>query len=336
MNTLPQTKRASADDDDHLHFFADYEPPTDDFLSDVVTGLARKKKSIPPKYFYDQKGSALFDEICRTDEYYVTRTELQLLDDILPEVSQMTGPEAIVIEWGSGSSWKIRKVLDALEDPAEYIAIDISREHLKAAAADIGRQYPGVKVGAICADFLAPIELPDEAIVSEGRKLGFFPGSTIGNFEPHVAEEFLRKAAHLLGPGGALLIGADLQKDEDILLAAYNDSGGITAEFNLNLLTRMKNELGATVNVTAFEHEAVYNREHHRIEMHLRAREDTGIVVGGREFRIAAGESIHTENSHKFSLTSFQEIATAAGFEAGAHWTDADELFSLHYLTIPE
>jgi len=336
MNALPETKRASADDDQHLHFFADYEPPTDDFLTDVLTGLTRRQKSLPPKYFYDQKGSALFDEICRTPEYYVTRTELALLDEVLPNVATMTGPEAIVIEWGSGSSWKIRKVLDALDNPAEYIAIDISRDHLKAAAADIGRDYSDVKVGAICADFLAPIELPSEAIVSDGRMLGFFPGSTIGNFEPHVAAEFLRKAAHLLGPGGALLIGVDLEKDEDILLAAYNDAGGITAQFNLNLLTRMIEELGAQVNVDAFEHEAIFNQEKHRIEMHLRAREDTGLVVADREFRLAKGETIHTENSHKFSLASFQEIASAAGFEAGAAWTDKDDLFSLHYLTVSD
>ena len=335
MTKLPDTKVAHESDEDHLHFFADYEPPTDDFLADTLTGLSRKQKGISPKYFYDQKGSALFDAICRTPEYYVTRTELALLDEILPEVSRLTGPDAIVIEWGSGSSWKIRKLLDGLDHPAEYIAIDISRDHLKAAAADIGRQYPDVKVGAICADFLAPISLPPEAIVSEGRRLGFLPGSTIGNFAPHVAAEILRKAASLLGPGGAMLIGVDLEKSEDTLLAAYNDAGGITAEFNLNLLTRMKDELGAELDINAFEHEAIFNPEFHRIEMHLKAKTSTGISINGSSFTFEPGETIYTENSHKFTISGFQEIAKKAGFEPGAVWSDADGLFSLHYLTLP-
>ncbi len=335
MNTLPDTKAPHESDEDHLHFFADYEPPTDDFMADTLTGLSRNQKSLSPKYFYDQKGSALFDEICRAPEYYVTRTELALLDQILPEVAELTGPEAIVIEWGSGSSWKIRKLLDGLDNPAEYIAIDISRDHLKAAAAEIGRQYPDVKVGAICADFLAPIALPPEAIVSEGRRLGFLPGSTIGNFDPHVAAEILRKAAALLGAGGAMLIGVDLEKDEDTLLAAYDDAGGITASFNLNLLARMKDELGAQVDVDAFEHEAIYNREFHRVEMHLKAKVATGISIAGQEFIMAPGETIHTENSHKFTLAGFQEIAKTAGFEPEAVWRDPDGLFSLHYLTLP-
>jgi dimethylhistidine N-methyltransferase len=335
MDMLPDTKHPGDGDEAHLQFFADYEPPKDDFLADVLEGLGRPQKSLSPKYFYDQKGSALFDEICRTPEYYITRTELELLDRVLPEVAGMVGPEAIVIEWGSGSSWKIRKVLDALERPAEYIAIDISGEHLKAAAAEIARQYPNVKVGAICADFLSPIKLPREARVSEGRELGFLPGSTIGNFEPPVAAEILRRAADLLGSGGALLIGTDLQKDEQTLLAAYNDAGGVTAAFNLNLLERMKTELGAQIDVDAFEHEAIYNTDFHRIEMHLRARRATTIKVAGHTFAFVPGETIHTENSHKFTVEGFQAIAKTAGFDAGAVWTDDASLFALHYLTLP-
>ncbi len=336
MNVFPKTLRPESADENHLHFFADYEPHTDDFLADVLTGLTRRQKSISPKYFYDQKGSALFDAVCRAPEYYVTRTELALLDEILPEVAELTGPNAIVIEWGSGSSWKIRKVLDALDDPAEYIAIDISRHHLKAAAAEIGRQYPDVKVGAICADFLAPITLPEQAIVSDGRKLGFLPGSTIGNFDPHVAAEILKRAATLLGPGGAFLIGTDLQKDLETLLAAYNDAAGITAQFNLNLLVRMKSELGAEIDIAAFNHEAIYNSDDHRIEMYLRAKADTAIVIGGHSFEFKMGEAIHTENSHKFTLQSFQKIAQRAGFDVEAVWTDPERLFALHYLTLPE
>jgi len=335
MDMLPDTKHPGEKDEAHLHFFADYEPPTDDFLTDVVEGLSREQKTLSPKYFYDQKGSALFDEICRTPEYYITRTELELLDSVLPEVATLTGPEAIVIEWGSGSSWKIRKVLDALERPAEYIAIDISRDHLKAAAAEIAKQYSGVKVGAICADFLAPIHLPAEAIVSEGRRLGFLPGSTIGNFEPEVAAEILQRATGLLESGGALLIGTDLQKSEETLLAAYNDAGGVTAAFNLNLLERMKVELKADIDVSAFKHEALYNPKNNRIEMHLRATKPTEINVGGHCFAFKAGESIHTENSHKFTIKGFQQIARDAGFEPSEVWTDKDQLFALHYLTLP-
>jgi len=335
MDMLPDTRHPGEGDENLLHFFADYEPPTDDFLSDVIEGLSREQKTLSPKYFYDQNGSALFDEICRAPEYYITRTELELLDTILPEVARFTGREATVIEWGSGSSWKIRKVLDALEAPAEYIAIDISRDHLIAAAAEIAKQYPDVKVGAICADFLAHIELPAEALVGSGRKLGFLPGSTIGNFEPDVAAKILRRAAALLGSGGALLIGTDLQKDEKTLLAAYNDAGGVTAAFNLNLLDRMKAELDAEIDVSAFEHEAVYCTKNHRIEMHLRAVKPTVIKVDGHEFAFETGEIIHTENSHKFTTQGFQNIAAEAGFEPQAVWTDKGGLFALHYLTLP-
>jgi len=333
MTSKPE--HSESRDKDPLHFFADYEPPTDDFLADAIAGLSCAQKTISPKYFYDKKGSALFDEICRTPEYYITRTELELLDRILPEVAELTGPEAIVVEWGSGSSWKIRKVLDGLDRPAEYIAIDISGDHLKAAAVEIARQYPDVKVGAICADFLAHIHLPKEALVSDGRRLGFLPGSTIGNFEPAVAEKILRRAAELLEPGGALLIGTDLQKDETTLLSAYNDAGGMTAAFNLNLLERMKRELGAKLEIDAFAHEAIYNTELHRIEMHLRATRQTAIEIGDHSFSFKAGESIHSENSHKFTVEGFQAIAREAGFEPGPSWTDPDQLFALHYLTLP-
>lgn len=335
MNTLPETQHPKSSDEERLHYFADYEPPTDDFMADTLAGLSASPKTHSPKYFYDQKGSALFDEICRTPEYYVTRTEMALLDQIGPEVAGLTGPDAVVIEWGSGSSWKIRKLLDALDNPAEYIAIDISRDHLLAASAALVEEYPSVKVGAICADFVDHIELPPEAVVSDGRKLGFLPGSTIGNFEPETAARILRRAAKLLGPGGALLIGADLQKDEAVLKAAYDDAGGMTAAFNLNLLDRMATELGAKLTRDDFAHEIRYNRDKHRIEMHLRAVRATTIEVGGKTFTFEEGETIHTENSHKFTIEGFQAIAAQAGFQAEKVWTDPENLFSLHYLTLP-
>lgn len=335
MTSLPKTHEPHESDQKHLHYFADYEPPTDDFLSDVLEGLGASPKTISPKYFYDQKGSALFDEICRTPEYYVTRTELALLDEIGDEVAELTGTGAIVVEWGSGSSWKIRKLLDALDHPAEYIAIDISREHLLAAAADIAKDYPEVKVGAICADFLEHISLPDKAVVGTGRRLGFLPGSTIGNFEPETAARILRRVAEVVGSGGALLIGADLQKDEDRLLAAYDDAGGMTAAFNLNLLDRMKTELGAKLERDAFTHHVRYCREKHRIEMHLKAVRDTVIEVEGQRFPFTEGETIHSENSHKFTVESFHAVAAQAGFVAKKVWTDPEKLFSLHYLVQP-
>ncbi len=335
MTLLPETRQPHESDEKHLHYFADYEPSTGDFLTDTLAGLARSPKSISPKYFYDQKGSALFDEICRTPEYYVTRTELALLDSIGPEIASLTGPDAVVVEWGSGSSWKVRKLLDALDRPAEYIAIDISREHLLAAAADIAKDYRDVKIGAVCADFLEHITLPDKAIFGKGRKLGFLPGSTIGNFAPDTAARILRRIAEVVGSGGALLIGADLQKDESRLLAAYDDAGGVTAEFNLNVLDRMTVELGAKLDRDAFAHEVRYNKDAHRIEMHLRAKYATTIEVSGKSFAFAEGETIHSENSHKFTPDSFQAIAAQAGFERQKVWTDADNLFSLHYLVLP-
>lgn len=335
MTLLPKTREPHESDQEHLHYFADYEPPTDDFLSDTLAGLGASPKTMSPKYFYDQKGSALFDEICRTPEYYVTRTEMALLDTVGEEISQLTGPDGIVVEWGSGSSWKIRKLLDALENPAEYIAIDISREHLLAAAAVIAQDYPHVKVGAICADFLEHISLPDKAVVSNGRRLGFLPGSTIGNFEPETAARILRRVAEVVGSGGALLIGADLQKDENRLLAAYDDAGGKTAAFNLNLLDRMAVELGAKLERDAFKHHVRYNPEFNRIEMHLMATRPTAIEVEGQSFAFAEGETIHSENSHKFTIESFHAVAAQAGFVAKQVWTDPEKLFSLHYLVQP-
>ncbi len=335
MTALPDTKEPHESDAKHLHYFADYEPPAGDFLSDALAGLAQSPKTISPKYFYDQKGSALFDEICRTPEYYVTRTELTLLDEIGEEVATLTGPDAVVVEWGSGSSWKIRKLLDALDRPAEYIAIDISRDHLLAAAADIAKEYPSVKVGAICADFLEHITLPPEAVVGKGRRLGFLPGSTIGNFEPATAARIMRRVAEVVGSGGALLIGADLQKDEKRLLAAYDDAGGVTAAFNLNLLDRMVAELDAKLDRAAFVHHVRYCHDRHRIEMHLKAKHPTTIEINGQVFPFAEGETIHTENSHKFTPESFHAVAAQAGFVPQKVWIDPEKLFSLHYLVLP-
>lgn len=316
-----------------LAFFADHEPPADDFLADALAGLSSTPKRLAPKYFYDAEGSRLFDEICRTDEYYITRTELALLEEIGPDLARRAGPQAVVIEYGSGSSWKSRLLLDALERPAAYAAIDISRNHLLDATGAIARDYPEVMVGAICADFLSPVPLPEQLAGIGRRRFGFFPGSTIGNFEPPQASMLLKRARMLLGPGAAFLLGVDLKKDARILNRAYNDEAGYTAAFNLNVLTRMARELGADIDLGAFAHEAAYNEQKGRIEMHLRAVRKTAIRLAGRTFQFEAGETIHTENSHKYTLDEVADLAGTAGFSRETFWTDDGELFSLHLLT---
>ncbi len=327
----PAAPRAQADPS-ALAYFHDLEPPESDFLSDVLEGLSATPKHLSPKYFYDKRGSEIFNDICRTDEYYVTRTETALLKTIGPELRDLIDPGAIVIEFGSGSSWKIRTVLDALDRPSEYLALDISRDHLIEAATEIARDYPSVRVGAVCADFLQPLSLPAQAAQSDGRRIGFLPGSTIGNLLPEDAATFLAGARTLLEPHGALLIGVDLIKDKRILDAAYNDAEGHTAAFNLNLLHRMRRELGADLTPGAFEHYAYFNEDKARVEMHLRAKEDLAIHIAEHRFPMQAGETIHTENSHKYAIPQFQALAERAGFTPRHVWTDQDGLFSVHLL----
>lgn len=319
-----------------LAFFIDFEPPAADFLADAVNGLSRSQKALPPKHFYDREGSRLFDAICETPEYYITRTEIALLEQISAELAAKTGPDATLIEFGSGSSVKIRTMLDALDKPDTYVAIDISRAHLRTAAQSVARDYPDVSVGAICADFTKPFELPEELHKPPGLRLGFLPGSTLGNFTPPDAQTFLRSARDLLGPGGALLIGIDLKKDEAILNAAYNDSTGHTAAFNRNVLTRMNRELGTTLDTDAFDHLAFYNPEKSRVEMHLQSRAEQTVELAGKTLAISAGETIHTENSHKYTVSEFQELTATAGFTPEIAWTDENHLFSIHWLSVPD
>lgn len=327
--------RAIAAAERALDFFIEHEPAQADFLSDVLAGLSATPKYVAPKYFYDAEGSRLFDEICRTEEYYITRTELALLEQIGPRLAELVGPGAAVIEFGSGSAWKSRRLLDSLAGPRAYAAIDISRDHLLAATAEIADDYPALTVGAICADFLLPIPLPEPLRKRCLRRLGFFPGSTIGNFAPRQAEMLLVRLRNLLGAGGALLIGADLRKDPAVLNRAYNDAAGHTAAFNLNLLRRMQAELGARLAPEDFEHLAFFNEEAGRIEMHLRARADTAIELAGRRFTFRQGETIHTENSWKYTVEGFAALAGRAGFETAQVFRDKGDLFSLHLLNIP-
>lgn len=315
--------------------FIDNHPPTGDFRADVLAGLAARPKRLAPKYFYDKRGSELFDRITGLPEYYPTRTEIGILRRNADEIAKVAGESPLLVEYGSGSSQKIRILLDALSGhDVRYVAIDISREHLLESTEALAEELPQVAVYAVCADYSKPYPLPAEALEGAGRRVAFFPGSTIGNFLPGEALAFLRNTAETLGAGGALLIGADLHKDPAILEAAYDDGQGVTAQFNLNLLNRINRELDADFDLDRFEHRALYDAEAHRIEMHLVSGERQQVRIGEASFGFETGESIHTENSHKFTIDGFRELARSAGFEPGAVWTDADALFSLHWLEV--
>jgi len=303
-----------------------------DFLDEVVTGLSKRQKAIPPKFFYDEIGSHLFNKICETPEYYVTTTEIALLNKAGGEISEVAGASRIVVEFGCGSSLKIGALLHALQEPAEYLAIDISREHLLQTATDIANDFPQIRVGALCADFSVSLQLPEQ-VGGEGKdRFAFFPGSTIGNQAPKNAQYFLHQVRGMVGVGGALLIGVDLKKDKSILDAAYNDAAGYTAAFNINLLHRMQRELGAEIEIGAFRHRAFYNEREGRIEMHLVSLKDQVITLDGIDFEFSTNDTIHTENSYKFTLNEFADLAIGSGFKVLKVWTDAEDLFSVQYL----
>lgn len=319
---------------DLLESFHDLAPESDDFLSEVRSGLSKRQKTLPCKFFYDEKGSRLFDRICELPEYYPTRTETTLLEDISDALSECIGPHKQIIEYGCGSVQKIRRLLDALDRPAAYVAVDISREHLLGAAATLAADYPDLEVHAVCADFTKPFGVKPPKTRPDARRVGFFPGSTLGNFSQEDAAGLLSEAARFLGTNGAMAIGIDLKKDVSILDAAYNDAEGVTASFNLNLLDRINRELGADFEVDQFEHRAHYNAEQGRMEMHLYSLSNQDVKVDGSTFSFAEGESIHTENSHKYSVEEFQNLGRAAGFEPRRVWIDDAKLFSIHYLDV--
>lgn len=302
----------------------------DEFRHAVLAGLGRRPRAIPAKFLYDAAGSALFDEICELPEYYLTRTEMRILAERAPDIARLTGPGAALIEFGSGSSVKSRLLLDAMDELAVYAPIDISRQHLEASAARLRRDYPALRIEPVCADYMALQALPRPA--DDTRRLGFFPGSTIGNLEPAEATAFLRRARNLLGDEGTLLLGVDLRKDERRLHEAYNDSAGVTAAFTLNLLRRMNRELHATFDLDGFAHEAFYDPDEGRIEIYLRSLRDQSAAVAGRPFGFAAGERIHTEYSYKYDLDGIDALARSGGFRVGEVWTDEDRLFAVAYL----
>ena len=310
----------------------DLEPELEDFRQAVVEGLSRApQKTLPCKFFYDAAGSALFDQICELDEYYPTRTEIGILRDCVDELATLIGSNRLLVEYGSGSSVKIRILLDQLA-LAAYMPIDISREHLQQSAERIARDYPALVVLPVCADYSQLTDLPVYETDPSLRRVGFFPGSSIGNFTRDEARQFLQNVARQLQPGDGFVIGVDLKKDPQLLHAAYNDSQGVTAAFNLNLLSRINRELDAELDPAAFDHQATYNSVHGRVEMHLVSKTDQQIRLGDDAFELVADESIHTENSHKYDVEEFQQLARTAGFNPLKVWTDANHWFSIHYL----
>lgn len=306
----------------------DLHPGADDFRAAVIAGLSRPDRALPCRFLYDAKGSALFDAICELPEYYPTRTEMRILRDNAEAIADHMGADTQLVELGSGSSTKVRILLDALELPHSYVPIDISREHLTAAAQTIQDAYPEMRVEAICADFSQDIRLPPHL----ARRLGFYPGSTIGNFTPDQARGFLAQWNRRLGPGAAMLVGVDLRKDAAILEAAYDDAQGVTARFSLNLLARANRELGANFDLGLFRHQARYDAETGRVAIHLRSLADQAVLIGGEDFFIAKDELIHIEDSWKYSLEGFRELARSAGFAPLDAFVDEEGLFSVHLL----
>lgn len=310
--------------------FYDYSPRSADFKHDVLAGLAKRPRAIPPKYFYDRAGSELFDKICEQPEYYPAQTEIGIYRQHAAAIARHIGRRCVLVELGSGASEKIRLLLESLR-PRQYLGVDISKAFLLEATNNLAADYPWLEVHAVCADFSSQLTLPPRC--ADGPVVAFYPGSSIGNFEPEQAKALIRRVRRLLGKGGKFLIGVDLEKDHDILRRAYNDEAGVTAAFNLNLLNRMNAELGANINVDQFEHEAFYNEAAGRVEMHLVSMARQRFQIDAREFSFSPGERIHTENSHKYSLPGFAQLARCADFAVDKVWTDEKKFFSVQLLT---
>lgn len=311
--------------------FHDLHPTANDLRADVIAGLSNTPRAIPPKYFYDQKGSQLFDAITATEEYYPTRTETKILKNNAHDIAARVGTGNLLVEPGGGNCSKVRLLLEGLR-PCAYVPMDISKDHLWIAAEQTAAEFPWLEVHAACTDFTQTMTLPDNMPV--GTRLAFFPGSSIGNFHPQEAVKFLTTVAAMVGVGGYLLIGVDVKKDPQILQLAYNDVAGVTAKFNLNLLARINRELSANFNLAAWQHRAFYSSELGRIEMHLRSSVQQVVSIDEHEFFFDAGETIHTENSYKYEVDEFQAIAGRAGFVPEHVWTDENNLFSVHLFSV--
>jgi len=305
------------------------QPEPDSFAGCLLTGLRKSSKEVACKYFYDDTGSRLFDAICELPEYYQTRTEMALLGRHAGEIAALMGDNAEIVEFGAGCLRKVRILLDAARNPRAYTPLDISGDYLCQVVRDLAADYPALALRPLVGDFTRPLEIP--ALSGAARRAGFFPGSTIGNFKPDAAMALLRRMRDTLN-GGGLLVGVDLVKDPVRLHAAYNDAAGITALFNKNLLARANRELDADFDLDAFAHYAPYNAGAHRIEMYLVSLKRQSVRLCGQRFDFAQGEAIHTEDSHKYTIESFREMAARAGFNPRAVWTDQDRLFSVHWL----
>jgi dimethylhistidine N-methyltransferase len=316
-----------------LRYSARHEAAASDSFSDhVIAGLGDDPKWLSAKYFYDAAGSDLFEQITRLPEYYPTRTELKILRENARAISACIPLAAALIEFGTGSTRKARILLDAAPQIAAYVPVDISGEFLDQEAVNLRRDVPNIAILPVVADFTRDFELPPQ--IRSRPRVGFFPGSTIGNFEPEDAAEFLRQAGRILGAGATMIVGVDRIKDEAVLNAAYDDAAGVTAQFNLNILRRMNRELGGDFDLALFRHRAFYNVANHRIEMHLESLQDQTVTVAGRAFQFRQGETIHTENSYKYTVESFRALAQDAGWRPVACWTDADDYFAVHALKL--
>lgn len=303
---------------------------TSALAAEVLRGLQSARKTLPPKLFYDATGARLFERICEQPEYYPTRAELEILEARAPEIAALAGPRCALIEYGSGAGVKVTLLLDAMDRPAAYVPIDISHEQLRSVAADLAAAYPDVAVRPLCGDYSQPLELPP--LPPDARRVGFFPGSTIGNFQPAEATAFLRRVRRTVGAHGALILGVDRRKDPAVLHAAYNDAAGVTAAFNLNLLTRLNRELGADFDVERFAHRAFFNDAASRVEMHLVSLDDQAVHVAGAAIRFEAGETIWTESSYKYDEARLDDVVGAAGFRVRTRWTDAGDRFWVAFL----
>lgn len=317
---------------EHAIRLHDQQPSDSDVESEVLEGLTSDPKRLSPKFFYDQRGSELFEQITELPEYYPTRTEIAIMEQRVDEIAERVGPKASLIEFGSGSSTKTRILLRHLTDLAAYVPVDISGDHLLDTARSLAEDYPDLEILPVAADFTQPFDLPSPRTMPE-RNVVFFPGSTIGNFAPDKAVELLNVMAAEAKPGGAAIVGVDLKKDPAILEAAYNDSQGVTAEFNLNVLRRINEELDADFDLLAFEHRAIYNEGAGRIEMNLVSRRHQTVNISGEIIDFRKGESILTECSYKFTCEEFVAMVAQAGFEVETVWTDKDRLFSVQFLT---
>ena len=315
-----------------LENLQDLEPSLGEFRNSVVCGLSAPRKTLPCKFFYDAEGSTLFDRICELPEYYPTRTECKILENYSDEIAELIGSKVNLVEFGSGAGVKIRLLLNSIKEPAAYIPVDISRSHLIAAAEDLAKDFPDLTIAPVCADYTKWFALPTLSSNTTQNNAGFFPGSTIGNFTNVEASAFLARTRRLLRSGSLMIIGVDLLKDENILRSAYNDSQGVTAAFNLNILKRINRELEGTFDLSQFAHKAIWNASFGRIEMHIISLLSQTVSIGQQQFKFEANETIHTENSYKYSVDQFRQLADGAGYTPLNTWTDENNLFSVHVL----